>query len=200
MARTVFLHGLGQTAKDWDETINRVSGLEADCPELFSFAKTDMVYSQILRGLERRYADVKEPFRICGISLGAMLALDYAIRHGKQINSLILIGVQYKSPTFLIDFQNILFRCMPQRPFEDMGLSKNDVIKLTRSMRALDFSQQLKELVCPVEIVCGEKDTANLKAAKKLNELLPQAKLHIIPGVGHEVNRCAPEAIAEILS
>ena len=133
------------------------------------------------------------------ISLGAMLALDYAIRHGKQVDSLILIGVQYKSPSALIDFQNILFRCMPQKTFESMGLSKDDVIKLTRSMRALDFSQQLKEVVWPVDIVCGEKDTANLKAAKKLNELLPQAKLHIIPGAGHEVNKCAPEAIAELL-
>jgi len=34
--RTVFLHGLGQTAKDWDETIKRTSDLEADCPEVFS--------------------------------------------------------------------------------------------------------------------------------------------------------------------
>lgn len=197
--KTVFLHGLGQTAKDWDETIKRASGLEADCPEVFSLAKTDMTYPEIVKGLERKYADVTEPFRICGISLGAMLALDYAIRHGKQVDSLVLIGVQYKSPSVLIDFQNILFRCMPQKAFESMGLSKNDVIKLTRSMRVLDFSQQLKEVVCPVDIVCGEKDTANLKAAKKLNELFPQAKLHIVPGAGHEVNKCAPEAIAEIL-
>lgn len=197
--KTVFLHGLGQTAKDWDETIKRVSGLEADCPEVFSLAKTDMTYSQILKGLERRYADVKGSFRLCGISLGAMLALDYAIRHGDQVNSLILIGVQYKSPSALIGFQNVLFRCMPRKAFESMGLSKADVIKLTRSMRTLDFSEQLKEIMCPVDIVCGEKDTANLKAAKQISELIPQANLHIVPGAGHEVNRSAPEAIANIL-
>lgn len=62
--RTVFLHGLGQTAKDWDETIKRTSDLEADCPEVFSLAKTDMTYSQILKGLKRKYADVTEPFRM----------------------------------------------------------------------------------------------------------------------------------------
>ncbi|MDO4345558.1 MAG: alpha/beta hydrolase [Eubacteriales bacterium] len=198
--RTVFLHGLGQTAKDWDEAIKRASGLEADCPEIFSLTKGDMTYSQILKGLERRYADTAESFRICGISLGAMLALDYAIRHGNKVDSLILIGVQYKSPGLLIDFQNILFRCMPQAAFEGIGLSKKDVIKLTTSMRTLDFSADLKKIVCPVDIVCGEKDTANLKAAKKLSGLLGQAKLHIIPGAGHEVNKCAPEAIAKILS
>ncbi len=197
--KIVFLHGLGQTSKDWDETIKRSSDLDADCPELFSLAKTDMSYPRILKGLERRYADEAEPFRICGISLGAMLALDYAIRHGDQVNSLILIGVQYKSPSLLIGFQNVLFRCMPQKAFESMGLPKNDVIKLTCSMRALDFSASLKEIVCPVDIVCGERDTANLKAAKKLSELLLQANLHFVPGAGHEVNRCAPKAIANIL-
>lgn len=138
-------------------------------------------------------------FAYAGFLWGAMLALDYAIQHGKQVDSLILIGVQYKSPSLLIDFQNVLFGCMPRKIFESMGLSKKDVIKLTRSMRALDFSRQLKEVACPVDIVCGEKDTANLKAAKKLNELLPQANLHIVPGAGHEVNKCAPKAIADIL-
>lgn len=73
-----------------------------------------------------------------------------------------------------IESENGIFT-WPRKTFESMGLSKNDVIKLTRSMRALDFSQQLKEIMCPVDIVCGEKDTANLKAAKKLSEFIPQA-------------------------
>jgi pimeloyl-ACP methyl ester carboxylesterase len=38
------------------------------------------------------------------------------------------------------------------------------------------------------------------KAAKKLSALLPKSELLIIPGVGHEVNKYAPEAIAAILN
>ena len=53
---------------------------------------------------------------------------------------------------------------------------------------------------CPVTIVCGEKDSANLKASKKLNELLPHATLQIVPGAGHEINKDAPEAIAAVLN
>ena len=41
---------------------------------------------------------------------------------------------------------------------------------------------------------------ANLKASRQLSELLPQAELHIIPGAGHEINKCAPETIADILN
>lgn len=197
--KTVFLHGLGQTAQDWDEVINQVSLPDVDCPELYSISKGNITYSDILAGLEERYMNVTEPFCICGLSLGAILALDYAIRHGDRISSLILIGVQYKVPTRMIDFQNLIFRCMPKKAFEDMGISKDDTIRLAHSMRSLDFSSRLNEVMCLVTLLCGEKDSANLKAAKQLNELLPQAELYIIPGAGHEINKCAPEAIADVL-
>lgn len=67
-------------------------------------------------------------------------------------------------------------------------------------MRALDFTAQLSGILCPVHILCGEKDSANLKASKKLNEILPKATLQIVPGAGHEINKDAPEAIAAILN
>lgn len=197
--KTVFWHGLGQTAETWKEVIRRSACEDTDCPELFSLTETDITYSQILHGLEKRYAGETEPFRLCGLSLGAVLALDYALRHGSQVDSLLLIGGQYQVPGLLIDFQNLLFRCMPNKMFEGMGLSKKDMIGLTRSMRSLDFSGQLDRITCPVTIVCGEKDKANLKAAREMKKALPKAKLHIVPGAGHEVNQCAPEAIAALL-
>lgn len=67
-------------------------------------------------------------------------------------------------------------------------------------MRSLDFTSQLSKITCPVTVLCGEKDRANLKASKKLNELLSQATLQIASGAGHEINKDAPEAIAAILN
>ncbi len=197
--KMIFLHGLGQTAQDWQEVVDQIPAADADCPELFSLGEGDLTYSNILTGLERRYAAATEPFVLCGLSLGAVLALDYAIRHREKVASLILIGAQYKVPSLLIDFQNLLFRCMPGKAFEGMGISKNDMIKLSHSMRTLDFSSGLNEVVCPVTIICGEKDRANLKASKQLRELLPESELHMISGAGHEINKCAPEALALIL-
>lgn len=198
--KIVFLHGLGQTAQDWNAVVEQVSCLDTDCPELFSLDGKDITYSNVFAQLERRYGETAEPFVLCGLSLGAILALDYAIQHGDQVSSLILIGAQYKVPSLLIDFQNVVFRCMPRKVFEEMGISKNDIIKLSHSMRSLDFRSKLNEVRCPVTIVCGEKDHANKKAAKKMNALLPQSQLQIIPGAGHEINQCAPEAIATILN
>ena len=198
--KTVFLHGLGQTVHEWDAVLSRTSLPDADCPELSMLTDGELTYAGLRTGLEKRYVDVKEAFRICGLSLGAVLALDYAIRHKEKVDSLILIGAQYKTPSLLIDFQNLIFRCMPEKAFSDMGVSKQDMIRLCRSMRSLDFTSGLREVSCPVKILCGEKDRANLKASKQLSELLPQAELHIVPGAGHEINKCAPEAIAAILN
>ena len=198
--KTVLLHGLGQTAQDWKEVVCQLSTSNVECPELFSSTGNEISYFRILADLERQYSNATEPLRICGLSFGALLALDFTIRHGNKVDSLILIGAQYKVPTLLIDFQNFLFRCMPNKSFENMGLSKRDTIKLSHSMRSLDFTSQLNGITCPVTILCGEKDSANLKASKKLNGLLPQATLQIIPGAGHEISKDAPEAIGTIVN
>ena len=198
--KTILLHGLGQTAQDWKEVVCQLSSSNVECPELFSSMENEISYPQILGDLERRYSNAKEPLRICGLSLGALLAIDFAIRHGDKVASLVLIGTQYKVPSLLIDFQNLIFRCMPNKAFESMGLSKSNTIKLAHSMRALDFTAQLSGILCPVNILCGEKDSANLKASKKLNEILPKVTLQIVPGAGHEINKDAPEAIAAILN
>ena len=82
---------MGQTAQDWKEVVQQLSISDVDCPELFSSAEDEISYSQILGDLEQRYSEVKEPLRICGLSLGALLAIDFAIRHEEKVASLVLI-------------------------------------------------------------------------------------------------------------
>ena len=115
--KAVLLHGLGQTARDWRAVMDRIPALEMECPELTSLAEDGAVYSDLLASLERRCGELPAPFCLCGLSLGAMLALDYAVRHGERVASLILIGAQVRVPTRLVDFQNLVFRCMPKRAF-----------------------------------------------------------------------------------
>ena len=64
--KTVFLHGLGQTAQDWKEVVQQLSISDVDCPELFSSTEDEISYSQILGDLEQQYSEVKEPLRIWG--------------------------------------------------------------------------------------------------------------------------------------
>ncbi|MCD8074651.1 MAG: alpha/beta fold hydrolase [Lachnospiraceae bacterium] len=199
--KTVFLHGLGHTAKVWVGIINDSSLTDTDCPELFLKRKQgNLTYQKLLDDLSEEYADAKEPFAICGHSLGAVLALDYTIKHSPKVASLILIAGQYKTPEFLLYLQCCMFRCMPQKAFQSTGITKSDMISLMGSMHGLNFREKLKSVSCPVTIICGEKDQANRKASEQMSRLFLNAKLYIIPDAGHEVNKEKPQEIAEIIS
>lgn len=194
--RVVFLHGLGQTASDWDAVLQHMMGIEPVILELFDMAGDEVTYSHIMNNLEERCAGLTEPFCICGLSLGAILALDYTIHHSENVAGLIMIAGQYKSPTMLIDLQNIIFRCMPEGAFAQMGLSKSKMIGLTRSMRRLNFSDKLDRVTCSTTILCGSRGKANMRAAVRLSDRISGAELRIISGAGHEVNKDAPQEVA----
>ena len=106
---------------------------------------------------------------------------------------------QYKTPKTIMKLQNAIFRFLPKSYFDRIGLAKKDVIGLADSMLDLDFSRDLSSISCPALIICGGKDSANMKAAKTLSDNIPYAKLRIIEGAGHMVNESNPEALAALL-
>ena len=195
--KTVFLHGLGQTAASWS-AVAQLTGSAYACPELFASGRSD--YRELIGALEVRLAAEEAPLRLCGLSLGAVLALDLALRQPEKVGELVLIGGQYKMPRFLLKIRDIMFRFMPERAFSGGGLSKRETIELTRSMRDIDFSSDLPSVQCRTAVLCGENDKANIRAAREMSAAIPNAELHIIAGSGHEVNIDAPAAIAEIIN
>ncbi len=200
MLSRIFLHGLGQTAASWTKLLSAWT-IEGSCPELFSlFGGGEPTYQALYRGFSDYCEGLDGPLSLCGLSLGAVLALQYAADHPERVDSLILIAPQYKSPKALLRLQDMLFALMPERAFTETGLDKPAFRRLARSMAELDLSPKLKAIRCPVLLLCGEKDRANRKAAEELARLLPSAELKLVPGAGHEVNRDAPERLAEILA
>lgn len=199
--KSILLHGLGQSAASWDDTVKYL-GQTSDilCPELSQWLEgCEPRYGNLYRGLEKYCAQFDKPLNLCGLSLGGILALQYGIEHPEQVNSLVLIGTQYAMPKRLLKFQNILFRLMPKGTFEEMGFQKRDFIELCKSMLELDFSAGLSKLSCPVLIVCGERDKANQNAAIQMSEQIPNATLLMVPGAGHEVNQDAPDELGKVI-
>lgn len=198
----IFIHGLGQTASSWEQTIwhlNLTAGCH--CPNLPDlFQDSTITYSSLYEAFKKYCGHFSEPLNLCGLSLGGILALHYTIEHPDRVKSLVLIGTQYCMPKALLHFQNIIFRFMPDSMFQQMGFGKKDFISLSKSMMELDFRQHLNKASCPVMVICGGKDGANKKASKQLSLLLPNAQLKIIPDTGHELNIGAPERLADIIS
>jgi len=195
----VFIHGLGQNSLSWDSTISCIKNpINVSCLELSDIlSDKEMSYTNLYHAFSEYCNGISEQLNLCGLSLGGVLALNYAIEYPAKVQSLVLIGTQYKMPKALLKFQNIIFRFMPKSVFKNMGFKKNDFIQLADSMSNLDFSEKLSDIMCPVLIICGDKDTVNKKAARSLALNIPHTNIQFVEKSGHEVNVNNPMSLAE---
>ena len=202
MATKVFVHGSGQKETSWNEVISYMPSKEdIMCPGL----------SSILEGKEASYENLYSSFvkycnefdgqiHLCGLSLGGILALNFALDFPQKVKTLVLIGTPYKVPKVAFSFQNIIFRFLPKSIFETMAFDKKNTFALGDTMKNLDFSDRVKNIKCPTLILCGKKDSANMKSADYLSQSIRSAELKIIENTGHVVNEENPKALADILN
>ena len=202
MATKIFVHGSGHKATSWEKTISYMTNNEdIVCPNL----------SSILEGKEASYENLYSSFvkycnefdgqiHLCGLSLGGILALNFALDFPQKVKTLVLIGTPYKVPEVAFSFQNIIFRFLPKSIFETMAFDKKNTFALGDTMKNLDFSDRVKNIKCPTLILCGKKDSANMKSADYLSQSIRSAELKIIENTGHVVNEENPKALADILN
>ncbi len=200
--KNILIHGLGQDSSSWDNVILHMKNKEnIICPNLPEFLDgKETNWNNLYESFERYCKNISGKINICGLSLGGILALQYGIENPDKINSMVLIGTQYKMPKIFLKMQNIIFNSMPESKFKETGFRKEDFIKLSESMIMLDFSENLKNIEFPVLVVCGEKDRSNMKASVNLSRMIPDAKLSIVKNSGHEINKDNPEKLGLILN
>ena len=197
----LYLHGLGQKPDSWNKVIKGTKVSESSI---------NLSLAEMLEGKSATYKELYSVFSsecgkekggivLCGLSLGAVLALNYAIDYPNKVKALVLIAAQYKMPEKILKVQNMLFHLMPNSALNKMGFKKADVISLCGTMAELDFRDSLHKVSCPVLIVCGEKDNANKKTSKELCHYLNNSCFHELMKTGHEANLEAPEELAIVL-
>lgn len=199
--KQVYVHGLGQTPASWERTCYYLNDNgQSVCPNLAEIVRgREINYQNLYKAFASICNEMDSSINLCGLSLGGVMALNYAIDYPEKVNSLVLIAAQYKMPKKLLQLQNLLFRFMPKSMFQQMGFGKKEFIHLCKTMMELDFSNDLRKISCPVLVVYGEKDDANKKASIELANILQDAELQVVNGSGHEINTDAPETLAEIL-
>lgn len=199
--KQVYVHGLGQTPASWERTCYYLNDNgQSVCPNLAEIVRgREINYQNLYKAFASICNEMDSSINLCGLSLGGVMALNYAIDYPEKVNSLVLIAAQYKMPKKLLQLQNLLFRFMPKSMFQQMGFGKKEFIHLCKTMMELDFSNDLRKISCPVLVVYGEKDDANKKASIELANILQDAELQVVNGSGHEINTDAPEKLAEIL-
>ena len=199
--KQIYLHGLGQNPDSWSKVIEQLENVEDSmCPDLSELVQgQDTTYQNLYAAFSAMCDEIEEDLCLCGLSLGGVLALNYAIEHPGKIKVLVLIATQYKMPKKLLKVQNAIFRFVPKSMFQQMGFGKSDFLKLCNTMMELDFSDSIYKVSCPTLVIYGEKDRANQNASIELANMLIDAELQVFSGAGHEINIEAPDKLVETL-
>lgn len=199
--KQIYLHGLGQNPDSWSKVIEQLEAAEHSmCPDLSELVQgQDTTYQNLYAAFSAMCDEIEEDICLCGLSLGGVLALNYAIEYPEKIKGLVLIATQYKMPKKLLRVQNAIFRFMPKSMFQQTGFGKSDFLKLCNTMMELDFSDSIYNVSCPTLVIYGEKDRANKNASIELANMLIDAELQVFNGVGHEINIEAPDKLEETL-
>ena len=199
--KKILIHGSGHKAASWNETISYMND-NGDIlyPDLY----------KILNGKEASYTNLYSSFieycnkidakiDLCGLSLGGILALNYAIDYPEKVKSLVLIGTPHKVPKIMFSIQNVIFKFLPKSLFETMAFNKKDTFILGNTMKNLDFSNKVHKVQSPTLIICGDKDSANIKSAYYLAKNIKNAKLEIMKNTGHIINEENPKELSKLL-
>lgn len=200
--KKILVHGSGHKAKSWNDTVSYMGNAEDIlCPNLSSILNGEEAnYTNLYSAFTKYCNEINGKFHLCGISLGGILALNYALDFPDKVKSLVLIGTPHKIPRVMFCIQNMIFSFLPKSIFENMAFSKKDTFILGNSMKKLDFCNRVQNIRCPTLIICGEKDSANIKSAYYFHKNIKNAKLKIIGNIGHVVNEESPKTLAETLN
>jgi 3-oxoadipate enol-lactonase len=154
------------------------------------------------------------PAHICGVSLGAMVALPLYRLAPELVASLVLSGGQVHPNRFFMTLQEALVRCMPERQLvESLSGSfrrqypelvepalkaarqtgKRNLLAATYAVSQSDLRPILPTITVPTLVLCGSKDRFNLRAARQMSKAIPGAQLRIVPNVSHIWNLEQPQ-------
>jgi len=194
----VLLHGLGTGPSGW------VSQLEAFPNAL----------APRLDEAEKTMDGIPAPFDLCGLSLGALVALRYAGERPERVRRLVVCAGFARLPAHLRLVQRAMAGVVGVLPVARVrkglvsGLPKEhraaaleevDATHVARTMRE-GASFRLERLpVMPALVLCGERDRINLRLSRKLAAALPDARFAAVPDAGHVANLENPQAFNELL-
>jgi pimeloyl-ACP methyl ester carboxylesterase len=196
---TILVHSLKQSAQSWNKTMSYFPVKEKiRCPDLYSLISANsFTYTDLYNGFAEYSYSFGEPINLCGLSLGAILGLNFAIDYPDKASSLILIAARYKMPKTLLTFQNVIIKLMPDSINTGSPISKTNLLSLTNSMSDVNFSENLSKVKAKTLVLCGVKDLFNKGHNKKLSIKIHGAKFATVINSGHIVNDDNPALLAE---
>jgi pimeloyl-ACP methyl ester carboxylesterase len=216
----VALHGWRRTNADFDAVLMGLDGVAPDLPGFGQAAPPDQAwgaadYAEAVRGLCEEGA----PVVLVGHSFGGRVAVMLAAAHPDRVAGLVLTGVPLwrlegtkpPQPSLAHRTARALHRIglISDSAWEKRrtrsgsddyraasGVMRDVLVRVIAETNDGTYRAALTTVTCPVELVWGELDTAAPPAvAREAADLLPNAKLTVLPGTGHLIPTEAPVAL-----
>lgn len=199
-----FLHGLGGSPLSWEEQVGKLPPeLPARAPWLRGLRPGDSAEFTLAGAaadvLLNRQLDGVSTGALVGYSLGAMVALQCALDDPESVSHLVLVAGQARPPRSAMHLQRMALRFVPRQRLAAQGVSKDKLMQALRDGGRFEAQGSLGQVRCPTLLVCGARDRANLPASRHLAAAVPDARLEIVAGAGHDVMREATPAFNDLL-
>ena len=213
----VLLHGLGTGPGAWRPQVEAFGSSTRVLTPRLSLDERFTVEAEAARIRNALEPDVSVD--VCGLSLGALVALRMALDDPSRVHRLALCAGFAALPWPLALLQAVLGASTalvpsrvlreqlvasvpkPEREIarrETAWLERRGLRAAFREGRRFDVRHELDRLTMPVLVLVGERDRANRRLSRALAERLG-GELCIVRGAGHLVNLDAPEAFNQAL-
>lgn len=190
MRLLALLHGLGQTPQSWQDQVTAMpAGFKAVAPWLRGLRpgraqefSVEGAADDVLALLNQHGV---EQMSLVGVSLGAMVALDAAIRSPETVSHLVLAAGQVNPPRSVMRMQRLVFSMVPAKRLASMGVEKKRFLQALDQAATIDYRSRLGLVTARTLVIVGADDKANLTAARDLAAGIPGARLEVIADCGH---------------
>jgi len=195
------LHGLGTGPSGWQ-------------PQLDAFP--DAVAPRLADAGDALDATTA-PFDLCGLSLGALIALRYAGDHPERVRRLVVCAGIARLPWYFRGLQYGIagiVRVLPSarvrkglvsglpeqhRTAALQEIAHVDARAASRTLRTAAGFKLQRLPPMPTLVLCGERDRVNVKLSRRLAKTLPDARFEVVPAAGHVANLDNSEVFNRLL-
>ncbi|MGD7705211.1 alpha/beta fold hydrolase [Microlunatus sp. Y2014] len=200
----VFLHGAGTSPQTWqDQVVAMPSQFRAVAPWLYGLrpGRKDVFDWQAAADDVARTLDLQgaETASICGVSLGARVALQFAVSHNDRLDRLVLASPPAPVPWQLRTPRNIVAKLVPRASYAAQNIDKDKVVAALKVASAATDLSGVDQITQPTLLLCGSSDGASIATARRIEGKLPSATVQVLPQAGHDVNTDAPDAFNQAL-
>ena len=198
----ILLHAAGRGGRAWQG----VAPLLADAftvltPDLpgFNDAPGPFTMAAAVRHIADLAGAQPSPVRLCGLSLGASVALAVAAEHPDLADRVVasapaIDGARHRRVT-------ALYRRAPGwavRRLTDLP-GRTAWLSFVDEIAAVDLGDDLPRIIANTLVLCGSRDRANLPEARLAGDAIPNGQFYLVPHVGHAWPVTQPKLFATVV-